>query len=346
MSTAWRPKPTFVMPDFGHPILRSQTLWLTANDASRAPKDILQNAYAAFALSSTVTLSTGVLGSGWKTNDTGGGGYVDLGSTNRFLTSDSQPCTFSWVENYAGIATFNSIFCLYPTGASVVAYAFRGSGSSGYGNLAVGCKNGSAVPQWGGPPAVSLLQPVVFVVRAANGTANTTAANWRAWWRSNAGSGTDIASGTGVPGSNSTPSNTFGYDSGNNKFVGVLDNFRIWNRALSDNECQSLVADPYIGCIRRNDSRGIMRFIYNKLSFTGNVKEGGVNKSGVVIWALDSTTGALVATTTSDGSGNFTIDHTKTVSGANLASGGSYDIVAVGPTGDNSAIFHAVTPGP
>lgn len=244
-------RPPAVVPRFGHPILRNQSLWLLA-DRNNPPSCILNRGYAAFAQGAVADhRDGGPFGFSFNVNDVNG---MDLGSSNRFLSSDTQPCSFLWVETSALTSAFG-LANLKPNGSSASFNIGRTVNtvidSTHGGTLSVGMMTGAATNHPGSllVPKPSDKTPLVIGIVAAAGVNNTTLSNWTFYWNGGqSGIATPSAS-TSVSAAAST-TNYFGWDTLRGGFTGVLDNFRIWNRALSRTEMLALMQDPYLGAVR------------------------------------------------------------------------------------------------
>lgn len=338
----FRPKPRVVRPHWGHPILRGQTLWMVANDKDPAPKDILHGAYAATTVKSAVAYKDSAWGSAWDCDNSAAGsttGYIDLGSTNRFLASDTTPFTVAWVEHSTGARSSGGVMGLFPTSAAKQFFVFRTSATSiaagFYGHLACGpWNNTGSVPCWLGPPKLSDSLPLVFVITGLAGTSSQTFANWSVYWGGSI-SGKETSSSGANSGNLGSTANSFGWETADVKFPGMLDNMRVWNRVLSDAEIKAIIDDPYVGCARPA-SPVFLRFPKGLLS--GTVTAAGSPIVGATVRAMHAD-GRIVETTITDGSGNYAFASNQ------IDPGSLHDIVVVGPSGYDSAIHQGITPG-
>jgi len=262
MLGAFLPKPEVVIAQTDHPVVRGQTCWCVCGNALATPVDAINRGVAPYTLKSGVTLGTTSFGTGFKCDGSAAGsgtGYVDLGSTNRFLPSDTTPFTMSWIEaiTTGTAAGIYGLLGIFPTGAAKQFAVIRAADSvitaGNYGSLACGPWAASGIlpsflPGVVNPndiAAVTTFQSRtrVWLIQGKAGTSSQTAANYSLWidgykTTSSAGGNTANVGAT---------ANYFGWDNEAKKSSATLDNLRIWNRLLSITEIQSLMIDPYLG---------------------------------------------------------------------------------------------------
>lgn len=249
---SFRARPPFLYPQWGHPILLAQSCWFVANPPTRVPRDILQLPLAAGSLGANVALGNSGYGAAFV-GDGSASSFVDLGSTNRFLSSGTQPFTVSWIERHTGAGTNQGIVNLFPSGGTpstksfaIIRVSSATIGPATYGRLACGpWVAGGVLPAFLGPPVLTDNAPRVFVLVGINGCYAQTPADFSVYWDG----GFQTSSNNGNSSASGATQNYFGWDNADNKFTGALDNLRVWNRVLSTTEAQSVIADPYIGCV-------------------------------------------------------------------------------------------------
>ncbi|MCC6194492.1 MAG: hypothetical protein IT518_08500 [Burkholderiales bacterium] len=123
--------------------------------------------------------------------------------------------------------------------------------TSTYGRLSCGpWQSSGRVVGWLGPPILSSNVPLVFVITGAGGCYSTTPSDYTAYWSGYGLNGREAAAQSGNSAAIGTTNNYFGWDNADQRFTGGLDNLRVWNRVLDAEEINTLLADPYIGCLR------------------------------------------------------------------------------------------------
>ncbi len=224
-----------------------------SNDAGRVPRDILQLPLAAGSLGANVAYGNSAYGKAFL-GDGSASSFLDLGSTNRFIASTTQPFTVSWVEHHTGAGTNQGVVNLFPSGGTPATKSFailRVSsatiGPSTYGRLAVGAwAAGGLLPAFLAPPLLTDNLPHVFVLIGRAGCYSNSPGDYVVWWEG----GFQTSSSSGNSAAIGATQNYFGWDNADNKFTGGLDNLRVWNRVLSLTEVQSILVNPYLGCVR------------------------------------------------------------------------------------------------
>lgn len=244
-----RPRPTHFQFDPGHRLNNGCVAWFAAPHAGRRVANIAQLNNVA-TLNSGVSILNGVYGNTFRV-DGGANGYLDLGSTNRFLPTNTTPFSVSWIESpetsppaTAGIAT------MFPGSGTQRWIMFRGNDvvidGSHYGNLSCGCGSTTGITLktcFLGPTQASGVGiSRVFVLVGYGGMAGIVGSHllYVDGQRYTATAG-------GAYSSVTTALNYFGWDGADNKYLGRLDNFRVWNRALEADDAEALCVDPFLG---------------------------------------------------------------------------------------------------
>jgi len=258
----WRAYPR-VKVDLRHPITQAQSAWYSASSFGRStPRNLMPYGQGQFPGAIGISVDGGgatPFGPAWRGSGTNN---LDLGVNNRFIASDTQPFTISWIEQHDNVVAAPGIVNLIPGGGSTTPFAILRASqtsldASHYGAISVGpWKSGGQLVGWlsnadGAPPLVSTKALAVFVIVGRGGPISQTASDWTLYcggYAKNLSGATGAASGnTGAFGATQ---NWFGWDNVDSKFSGLLDNLRIWNRALTPAEARAVCLDPLIGAFR------------------------------------------------------------------------------------------------
>lgn len=247
-------RPPTVIPQYGHPILKSESLWLVC-DSDNPPQDILNRGYAAMGIGA-LAHSRNQPSSGWGAGfnfSISGTNAISMGTTNRFLASDTTPCSIMWCEQVKTLISVHyGIMEFRVTGTPDTVFVGR------FTDMAWGMATGVArnVLFTSLAPPVASQQSCAFLLVGTAGCRSNTPADWKIYMAGS--SGFITVPGTALQTETSTGISQLGLAPSiyNNLFLGSLENIRIWNRALSNAECLALMQDPYLGCLRDFNGNG------------------------------------------------------------------------------------------
>lgn len=224
-------------------------------------------AIAAGTAGAGVTLGQAGTGDGWIC-DASATGYINLASSNRFLNT-TDPFTIAWCEHHSGTQTNAGVLNLFPSGGTPATRSFMilrtnqvVLGPALYGPISWGPWTAAGVSTDSDrltgsvrPPIISKNIPLVFVLTGTGGVYSSTRSDYKIYWASQEASSDVVSGWYGADGELSgnnaafgATQNYFGWDNIDNKWSGLLDNLRIWNRVLDIHEIQKLLRDPYFPC--------------------------------------------------------------------------------------------------
>jgi hypothetical protein len=167
------------------------------------------------------------------------GNYVDF--TNPPGVSGTTPITIAWTQDPRAHASYSCLLAWKPTGATNQFLIYQSSTDSNYA-MAIGPRSFAAQfsPSTG---LVTDFRLDHFAVTLLAGTESSTATDYVLWRN---GVRFTTASTIAFSGGTSNVFRVGAMSDGSDPFEGLIGNFHIWNRVLTDSEAQEWTRNPFI----------------------------------------------------------------------------------------------------
>lgn len=171
--------------------------------------------------------------------------YVDFVNPTS-ITSGSQPITISWIQEPRSPSGYAGLLNWKPIGASSAFVIFQQTGADSNYNFVVGPRVGDYTKLARFSDSIGELthgKNDFFVLKLPSGTGDCSDAQL---WKNGVAIVRNTSTNFNNFGSNTADSSKIGaLDTGSDPFEGIISNFAIWGRALSDPESMSISANPW-----------------------------------------------------------------------------------------------------